>query len=556
MFCAECSEPTDTTPCSRCGREPRLAGRYALVELLGKGAAGTTWRGLGPDGPVAIKETTLGRGEAAKASELAEREAQVLRQLRHPQIPRFVERLQTDGARTRHLWLVQELVAGVDLRAGLADHRWSEDEVLALLVDLCAPLGYLHSRSPPLVHRDLKPANVVRGPDGRHRLVDFGSVRDGARGPYGGSTVAGTFGYMAPEQFAGDAEPRSDLYGLGALAVALLVREDPAKLQGPDRRVRWRDRTTVSPGTAALLDDLLALEPAARPATAEVVAARATALLEAPATSRADPPLRRAPAVEAAPRTQPAGPRPVLDRPPRPDPEGFHQPPVAREDALPYRTAGHRTRSTLAGVLGVAFLALVAVVLAGAMVVVGSAAFWVSRSPTVVVHGTVWPTLEPGEVARLGEVSCSLRGTSVSGCDGRFAAIAAQMFYDNPTADSVVWVGSDIRASDVERATSGIRVREGDVTAVVRDPTLQPRPLEVAADPFPKVSAPVLSTHCLVDAVVGTDGLVYTAEISGCPAPYHRALRAELERMTFPEPPEPTFAHLDRRYSWDVGGLR
>ena len=104
--------------------------------------------------------------------------------------------------------------------------------------------------------------------------------------------MAGTFGYMAPEQFAGDASPRSDLYGLGALAVALLTRKDPATLAGNDRRVRWRDHATVSRPTGALLDALLAIQPADRPPSAAAVAQRIDRIcaLPPPRTARATPP--------------------------------------------------------------------------------------------------------------------------------------------------------------------------------------------------------------------------------------------------------------------------
>ncbi|MCP4808754.1 MAG: hypothetical protein GY913_16105 [Proteobacteria bacterium] len=86
----------------------------------------------------------------------------------------------------------------------------------------------------------------------------------------GGSTVAGTFGYMAPEQFAGDATPASDVYALGALAVALLTRRDPQSLLGLDRHLHWQPHASVRPGTASLIDAMLAEEPAERPAARDL----------------------------------------------------------------------------------------------------------------------------------------------------------------------------------------------------------------------------------------------------------------------------------------------
>jgi len=120
-----------------------------------------------------------------------------------------------------------------------------------------------------LVHRDIKPSNVIRRTDGSLSLVDFGSVRDVLKDPdLGGSTVAGTFGYMAPEQFAGDASPRTDLYGLGALAVALLTRREPHTLLDHRNRMDWEVHAKPHPALALVLHHLLAPDPEARTASA------------------------------------------------------------------------------------------------------------------------------------------------------------------------------------------------------------------------------------------------------------------------------------------------
>jgi hypothetical protein len=121
-------------------------------------------------------------------------------------------------------------------------------------------LEYLHGLSPPVIHRDITPHNVMRRKsDGQLVLVDFGSVRDALVDPQiGGQTVTGTFGYMAPEQFYGKASPASDLYALGALAVALLSRRQPNALVDDQNRIAFRSHIAVSAATAALLDRLLA----------------------------------------------------------------------------------------------------------------------------------------------------------------------------------------------------------------------------------------------------------------------------------------------------------
>jgi len=121
------------------------------------------------------------------------------------------------------LFLVTEKIEGESLAAlRKRGVTFGEAEVLRLLRDAADTLGYLHGRAPPIVHRDLKPGNVIRRPDGSFAFIDFGAVRDRMK-PEGGSTVVGTFGYMAPEQFQGRAMPASDVYAMGATALSLLT---------------------------------------------------------------------------------------------------------------------------------------------------------------------------------------------------------------------------------------------------------------------------------------------------------------------------------------------
>lgn len=302
MICAECGAPTPATPCTACGAEPRVGGRYTLDAVLGRGAQGTTFRARGPTGgPVALKEIPVGRAADEKQRARLAREAAVLGELRHPAIPQLHETFFAGIGRARCLYVVQDLVEGEDLERWITRHRSSEAEIVEILRSLCGVLEWLHTRSPPVVHRDLKPANVLRGVDGRLFLVDFGSVRAALRDPVvGGSTVAGTFGYMAPEQLLGEASPRSDLFALGALGIRLLTRQDPAGLLDRAGRMQWRPHAAVSPGVGALLDALVAPDPADRPASA----AEVRRLLDAPGPPESGL-LPRAPA-SVAPADPPA----------------------------------------------------------------------------------------------------------------------------------------------------------------------------------------------------------------------------------------------------------
>ena len=203
-------------------------GRFVLLEPLGEGAQGKTFAGVDKrEGrAVAIKRFDVRGATSWKDVELAEREARVLQSLSHPMLPKYIDHFEEDGA----LYLVMEKIDGENLasirqRGGAL----SESEIVRLLHDASNALDYLHGRAPPVIHRDLKPGNVLRRPDGSFAFVDFGAVRDKLR-PTGGSTVVGTFGYMAPEQLQGRALPASDVYAIGATALAMMTGCEPEEL--------------------------------------------------------------------------------------------------------------------------------------------------------------------------------------------------------------------------------------------------------------------------------------------------------------------------------------
>ena len=204
------------------------AGRYAIIGVLGAGSQAETLDAVDKqDGrAVAIKRFQVRGAKSWKDVELAEREARVLATLSHPNLPVYIEHFEEDGA----LYLVMEKIDGETL-ASLRRRKvsLSSQDIARFLTDAESVLSYLHSRLPPIIHRDIKPGNVIRRADGSFALVDFGSVRDQLK-PEGGSTVVGTFGYMAPEQFQGRALPGSDVYAVGATALSLVTGCEPENL--------------------------------------------------------------------------------------------------------------------------------------------------------------------------------------------------------------------------------------------------------------------------------------------------------------------------------------
>jgi hypothetical protein len=201
-------------------------GRYVVTKILGEGSQGSTFEAVDKkEGRlVAVKRFDVRGAKAWKDVELAEREARVLASLEHPSLPAYIEHFEEGG----RLYLVMQKIEGKSLAQKLKDHeRLGEKEVAHLLHDAAEALAYLHGRG--VVHRDLKPGNVIQRDDGSFAFVDFGAVRDRFRAE-GGSTVVGTFGYMAPEQFQGRALPASDVYAIGATCLAMLTGKQPEDL--------------------------------------------------------------------------------------------------------------------------------------------------------------------------------------------------------------------------------------------------------------------------------------------------------------------------------------
>ncbi len=249
-------------------------GRFVVIGSLGEGAQGHTFDGVDKrEGrAVAIKRFDVRFAKTWKDAELAEREARVLSSLSHPRLPKYIDHFEQDGS----LYLVMEKIEGESLAAlQKRGGALSEKDVIRFLRDASEVLDYLHGRDPPVIHRDLKPGNVIRRPDGSFAFVDFGAVRDKLR-PGGGSTIVGTFGYMAPEQFQGRALPASDVYAIGATALSLLTGRQPEDLPHKglaiDVRAALGDRGSRRLEEA--LSQMLDPDPDHRPARIAPVLAR------------------------------------------------------------------------------------------------------------------------------------------------------------------------------------------------------------------------------------------------------------------------------------------
>ncbi len=240
--------------------------RYQMMEALGAGTQGKTFRAIDrvTNTAVAIKVLELrDLGGDWKPFDLFERECQVLRDLKHPAIPRYLDQFTSETG--REFFLVMELVEGEPLSRRFGRAGTPSSELLALLDQALGILEYLHARHPPVIHRDIKPSNLIARPqraDSPLALIDFGGVRV-ALAQDGGSTMIGTFGYMAPEQLHGEVTPATDIYALGATIAALAAGTPADRLP---RRGLTIDLSGVLPEgpLRTVLTQMLAPEPAQR----------------------------------------------------------------------------------------------------------------------------------------------------------------------------------------------------------------------------------------------------------------------------------------------------
>jgi tetratricopeptide (TPR) repeat protein len=247
---------------------PRLGGRYQIIRRLGGGGFGQTFLAEDqhlPGRPFCVVkhlQPKANHPEALVAAQrLFESEATVLHELgHHSQIPRLTAHFQED----QEFYLVQEFVQGTVFSQELKQRRTiSELEVLDFLLEVLTVLEFVHQHQ--VIHRDIKPANLIRRQvDGKIVLIDFGAVKQLVTPKWlpevPSLTVAvGSSGYSPPEQLAGKACYASDFYAVGMIAIQALTGIVPKQLpiDTETHEAKWRDRITVNPALAEIIDRMV-----------------------------------------------------------------------------------------------------------------------------------------------------------------------------------------------------------------------------------------------------------------------------------------------------------
>ena len=205
----------------------RRVGAYRIVREIGRGGMGLVFEAMRDDDEyrkrVALKIAPWWK-DVALLNERFRLERQILADLDHPNIARFLDGGTDDGLP----YVVMEYVDGVPITQHCAEKRLDLSQRLALFRQVCAAIQFAHQSL--VVHRDLKPANILVDEAGAPKLLDFGIAKLLDPLVPGGETTIGaamwTPDYASPEQIRGrPITTRSDVYQLGLVLYELLTGE-------------------------------------------------------------------------------------------------------------------------------------------------------------------------------------------------------------------------------------------------------------------------------------------------------------------------------------------
>lgn len=206
-------------------------GKYKILNKVGQGGMSVVYLAMNEKANKqwAVKEV---RKDGVKDFEVVRQglvaETDILKKLNHPNLPSIIDVIDTDES----FIIIMDYIQGNSLNKALEEFgAQPQENVIAWAKQLTDVLGYLHSRTPPIIYRDMKPANIMLKPDGNITLIDFGTAREYKEKNLADTTCLGTVGYAAPEQFGGmgQTDARTDIYCLGATLYHLVTGMNPCE---------------------------------------------------------------------------------------------------------------------------------------------------------------------------------------------------------------------------------------------------------------------------------------------------------------------------------------
>lgn len=262
-----------------------LQQKYQVVRQIGKGGTSEVYlvKHLTLDCEMALKVI-------AKRADIPldySREAHILKDLRHPNLPRVIDVFQTD----QQIFIVRDYIAGQTLEDAVdSSGPLSIQQLNDYCQQLASILGYLHSREQPIVYRDLKPSNIIIDKENKLFLIDFGTTRNYCASKDSDTLYLGTRGYAAPEQYGGgQSDVRTDVYALGATLYFLYTAEHWHTLS-PDQQ--WRKFSNQN-GSAlkVIIEKAMALTPQARYDSIEQVSLELSKIVNPQSATQDDYPM-------------------------------------------------------------------------------------------------------------------------------------------------------------------------------------------------------------------------------------------------------------------------
>jgi serine/threonine-protein kinase len=238
-FCADCgtklpsqeealaaATKTLETPVEELTRGALFAGRYEIIEELGKGGMGRVYR---------VEDTQIKqemalkliKPEIAAEKKVIERfknELKTARDIRHKNVCGMFDLGEEKGS----YYITMEYVPGGDLKRLIRrTKRLDTGTAISIAKQVCEGLTEAHGLG--IIHRDLKPNNIMLDDEGRARIMDFGIARSlKEKGITGAGVMIGTPEYMSPEQVEGkEIDQRSDIYSLGVILYEMVTGQVP-----------------------------------------------------------------------------------------------------------------------------------------------------------------------------------------------------------------------------------------------------------------------------------------------------------------------------------------
>jgi serine/threonine protein kinase/Tfp pilus assembly protein PilF len=239
IFCGKCTtplKPSEDVPIEHTEtlQAPReeltsgstFAGRYQIIEELGRGGMGWVYRALDKklNEEVALK---LIKPEIASDKKTVQRfsnELKIARKITHKNVGKMFDLNEEEGTH----YITMEYVSGQDLKGLIRQSKQlTVGTAISITRQICDGLSEAHSLG--VVHRDLKPSNIMIDKNGNARIMDFGIARSvEGKGMTGAGVMIGTPEYMSPEQVEGkEVDPRTDIYSLGIILYEMLTGRVP-----------------------------------------------------------------------------------------------------------------------------------------------------------------------------------------------------------------------------------------------------------------------------------------------------------------------------------------